>query len=168
MSLDRFQSAYGRSKFVVVADEFNYLHSREQENFLRDFFEVLISKKIFFALVGVGINPDMMPGFRQCVETNIALVPFSSWDSTKELITSAISQSSDFQFFDVNSMLEEQYERIHLAGGGNPRYIQEICYMLFHQVHEQKCASISSEMLEQVVSAWESEIEQEKRILRGI
>ena len=61
--------AQGKRRIAVVADECNYLSTQEQQGFLQDFFEVLNSRRILFALIGVILISTPSPGWTNASST---------------------------------------------------------------------------------------------------
>ena len=159
-------SSYGRSRIVVVADEFNYLHESEQQKFLQDFFEILNSRKVLFVLIGVNLDSNVVPGFRQCVETTIQMGPFPSYEYTKELIVTGISSCPDLEFFRTESFRDEDFKLIHEVAQGNPRIVQEFCYQLFFGVYENNISEMTSERLDRMVSVFQQQRREQEARLR--
>lgn len=156
-----------RIESLYVADECNYLTEAEQEGFLQDFFEVLNSRRVLIALIGVNLDPRAVPGFDQCVEKTIQLGPFASPEFTRKLIEEGVASRDDLGFFNTQSLTEARVARIHEASRGNPRIIQALCYRLFLDIHEKHIDMLEDGMLEATIRRYEhSRQEYEERVRR--
>lgn len=125
--LKEIASRHGYSRIVVIADEFNYLLSSEQSDFIRTYFQILNSRKILFGLIGIDIDPWSVPGFSQCVETYIPLGPFESSDHVRQIVSVGLPQA---EYADIRNFLtsEDVCQQIFTESRGNPRLIQAFCW----------------------------------------
>lgn len=122
---------YGYSRIVVMADEFNYLLTSEQSDFVRTFFQILNSREMLFGLIGINIDPWSVPGLNQCIETYIPLGPFKSSDHVRQLVSAGLPGTEDA---DIRNFLhtEEISQQIFSESKGNPRFIQSFLCEFMH------------------------------------
>ena len=125
--LKEIASKHGYSRIVVIADEFNYLRSSEQSDFIRTYFQILNSRKILFGLIGIDIDPWSVPGLNQCVETYIPLGPFESSDHVRRLVSVGVPQAEQTNIRNFLTS-EDICQQIFSESKGNPRLIQEFCW----------------------------------------
>ena len=163
--LKELASRHGFPRIVVLADEFNYLLPSEQGDFVRSYFEVLNARSIVFGLIGIDLDPWVLPGLSQCVETYIPLGPFDSAEHVQALVRAGLraeTQGTVVDFLGSENICDEIFSETQ----GNPRLIQMFCCRFVEQLPEDSAMSDLQRLFEETRRQLAEQREREEEMMQ--